>query len=148
MCAINMRSNEWKADWLIYVVGSEQDLHFKSIFECARKVGIVKENVRTDHMGFGMLLGADGKKFKTRSGDTVVLRDLLDEAQERALNKLKERTESDDTKLSEDEFLASSEVVGISSVKYYDIKQNRTTAYKFDYDKMLDPKGNTAVYLI
>jgi len=110
-------------------VGNEQDLHFKSIFACARKCKLIGNSVRTDHVGFGMILGTDGKKFKTRSGDTVILKELLDEAKSRARAKIEERDKSEEgTHLTEEEFESSSEILGMSSVKYYDIKQNRTTS--------------------
>lgn len=80
---------------------------------------MVGDNVRLDHTGFGMLLGKDGKKFKTRTGETVILKDLLDEGTERARLKLEERVKSDEgTQLSEEEFTKSAEILGTSSIKY------------------------------
>jgi len=100
-------------------VGNEQDLHFKSIFSCGRKCKLIGDSLRTDHVGFGMILGPDGKKFKTRSGDTVILKGLLDEAKTRARARIEERVKSEEgTHLTEEEFETSSEVLGISSVKY------------------------------
>mmetsp|Transcript_17153 Transcript_17153/g.14097 ORF Transcript_17153/g.14097 Transcript_17153/m.14097 type:complete len:95 (-) Transcript_17153:444-728(-) len=94
-----------------------------------------------------MLLGSDGKKIKSRSGETIKLRELLDEAGQKAKEKLEERAKEDiaDVKMVNDEFAASSEILGISSVKYFDLKQSRLTSYKFDYANMLNPNGNTAV---
>lgn len=86
-------------------------------------------------MGFGVVLGEDGKKFKTRSGETVKLRDLIDEASKRALEGLKQRTEIKEgtgTKIPEEELKRCSYILGTSAIKYFDMKQNRTSAYKFD----------------
>ena len=112
------------------------------IFSAARKAGWYSpESIRVDHMPFGLVLGADGKKFKTRSGETVKLMDLLDEAKERALKDLKERMDSNNegekTNLEEKDMEDSAERIGIAAVKYYDLRMARTSDYRFDYDKML-----------
>ena len=106
-------------------------------------------------MGFGLVLGPDGKKFKTRTGDTVKLNSLLDEAKERALNQIKKRVQEQQegkeyvtgSTMQPEDFEGAAEKLGMAAIKYYDLKQNRITDYAFNYDKMLDPKGNTAVYL-
>ena len=106
-------------------------------------------------MGFGLVLGPDGKKFKTRTGDTVKLNSLLDEAKERALNQIKRRVQEQQegkefvtgSTMQPEDFEGAAEKLGMAAIKYYDLKQNRITDYAFNYDKMLDPKGNTAVYL-
>ena len=91
LAAIKHRFEEEKGDWLIYVVDAGQSLHFQTIFEAARMAGYCADETRIDHTGFGVVLGEDKKKFKTRSGDTVRLVDLLDEGLERALGRLKEK---------------------------------------------------------
>lgn len=136
LAAIDLRVNKWGAKWIIYVVGSEQELHFKAVYNTAKKCGLIPKNTRLDHCGFGMLLGADGKKIKSRSGDTIKLRELLDEAAAQAKIKLEERLKDNSTetpeddklapnpkvpvpsvKLSPSEFESSAEILGISSVK-------------------------------
>ena len=91
MAAARQRVGEEKGDWLIYVVDSGQSLHLETIFKAARLAGYAAESTRIDHVGFGVVLGEDRKKFKTRSGDTVRLIDLLNEGVERALSRLKEK---------------------------------------------------------
>merc|ERR1711872_689230 len=91
MAALRQRVDEEKADWLIYVTDAGQATHFQSVFACAERAGYVPKGVRLDHVGFGVVLGEDKKKFKTRSGDTVRLVELLDEGLKRSLDKLKEK---------------------------------------------------------
>merc|ERR1712060_814035 len=104
-------------------------------------------------MGFGVVMGEDKKRFKTRSGETVKLVDLLDEAVSRAAEEIKNRVveqeQKDGKALLETpkEQKEASEKLGIAAIRYFDMKQNRTTNYVFNYDKMLDPKGNSAVFL-
>ena len=91
LTAVKHRIEEEKGDWLIYVVDAGQSLHFQTVFGAAEMAGYCSEESRLDHVGFGVVLGEDKKKFKTRSGDTVRLVDLLDEGVERALGRLKEK---------------------------------------------------------
>ena len=150
LAALNYRINELKADWVIYVVAIEQSDHFKMLFEAGKICKFYEEGkVRLDHMGFGLVKGADGKKISTRKGGSTKLIDVLNEAAERAAEEMKKRNEknSDDNKMSEDYIKDASVKLGTSAVKYYDLKQYRMSGYNFDYDKMLDDKGNTAVYL-
>ena len=92
LAALKHRVEEEKADWLVYVVDAGQSVHFQTVYGAARKAGYYSEDeTRVDHVAFGVVLGEDKKKFKTRSGDTVRLVDLLDEGMERALNTLKEK---------------------------------------------------------
>eukprot|EP00920_Eleutheroschizon_duboscqi_P026538 GHVT01065255.1.p1 GENE.GHVT01065255.1~~GHVT01065255.1.p1 ORF type:complete len:599 (+),score=160.05 GHVT01065255.1:195-1991(+) len=216
VAAIKHRLVASQKQWLIYVTDLGQEDHFLKIFECAKQAGWhVPPVTRVDHMGFGVVQGEDGKKFKTRSGELVKLVDLLDEAAERAEKEIElrsdgkrdlceEPTPSDSSSsssstsssstsssstsssstsssstsssstsssstsssstssssvsasspaaaLSEEEWAArraAAHSIGYSAVKYFDLKQNRQTDYKFNYDRMLDPKGNTAVYLL
>lgn len=128
---------------LLYVVDTRQDLHFKQLFSASRKAGWLPENVSAEFIGFGTMMGKDGKPFKTRSGDTVKLVDLLDEAVERATALVREKNAD----LSAEEVAQIGEVVGIGAVKYADLSKNRTSDYVFDWDNMLSFEGNTAPYL-
>ncbi|XP_053673140.1 probable arginine--tRNA ligase, cytoplasmic [Anopheles nili] len=147
MAAIKQRLYEEKADWLIYVTDAGQATHFQTIFSCAKRAHILDENRhRVDHVGFGVVLGEDGKKFKTRSGDTVKLAELLDEGLKRSMDKLvlKERN----LILTPEELRAAQESVAYGCIKYADLSHNRNNEYIFSFDKMLEDKGNTAVYLL
>lgn len=147
MAAIRYRLEEEKADWLIYVTDAGQATHFDLLFKCAKKAGFVDDSKhRLDHVGFGVVLGEDKKKFKTRSGDTVRLTDLLDEGLKRALEKLKEKER--DKVLTADELKQAQESVAYGCIKYADLSHNRNHEYVFSFDKMLEDKGNTAVYLL
>ena len=150
MAALNYRINTLKANWLIYVVASEQNDHFKMLFKAGEKAGFFKKGeVRLDHMGFGLVQGDDGKKIATRKGGSFKLIDLLKEGQENAAKEMEERNKKykDEDKLSPEYIKEASEKLGTSAIKYFDLKQFRTTGYRFDFKKMLDDKGNTAVYL-
>ncbi len=162
MAAVWYRIFEHQADWIIYVTDAGQGPHFELVFEAARAAGWATDATRLDHVPFGLVCGDDGKKFKTRSGDTVRLVDLLDEAKIRMSKNLHERkleqlelkkqgatggrislTEIDDATL--EKYAA---LIGYAAVKYADLKSNRISNYIFNYDRMLDDKGNTAVYLL
>eukprot|EP00736_Rhodelphis_marinus_P010734 Rmarinus@m.7840 len=153
MAGVWHRIKECKGDWLVYVTDAGQGDHFKRVFAAAKLAGWT-EGVRIDHVPFGLVCGADGKKFKTRSGETVSLASLLDEACTRALDALRskqeERKQQDSTAvvLTEEEMKSASNVIGIGAVKYADLKTHRIMNYIFSYDKMLDLNGNTAVYLL
>lgn len=148
LAAIRYRVNERKADWIIYVVDSGQSLHFDLIFNAARKSGLVKEDTRLDHVGFGVVQGEDKKRFKTRSGDTVRLVDLLDEARDRARKILDERVKAGNSPITKEEDIEyAAEQLGYGGVKYFDLRQNRLSDYVFNYDRMLSPDGETAVYM-
>jgi len=147
MAAIRYRVDEEKADWIIYVTDAGQSLHFQLVFDAARKAGWVDEaKVRIDHIGFGVVLSADGTKFKTRSGETVRLVDLLDEAKNRSLAVIQENNK--ENKLTEEQVQTAAPIMGYGAVKYADLSNNLEGNYKFDFDNMLNFKGNTAVYLL
>lgn len=147
MATIKQRIEEEKADWIIYVTDCGQATHFKAIFSCAKRAGILDPSkVRIDHVGFGVVLGEDGKKFKTRSGDTVKLSELLDEGLKRSLDKLKEKER--DKIMTPEELIEAQHNVAYGCIKYADLSKNRQNEYVFSFDKMLDDKGNTAVYLL
>jgi arginyl-tRNA synthetase len=148
LAALWHRVHTERADWLVYVTDSGQSGHFAQVFEAGRAAGWLPADgsVRVDHVGFGLVMGDDGKRFRTRSSDTVRLADLLDEARERCLAQMRERGGRED--LSEEELQVAAEAMGYSAVKYADLNQNRATNYTFSFDRMLDLKGNTAVYLL
>ena len=153
LAAMEYRVNELNADRIIILTDKGQEYHFKQLLGASLKAGILDpKKHRFDHMGFGLVLDANGEKIKSRSGDSVQLMELLDEAQKRAAQVCKDKHEasgvSEEEKLSEEEYNALGEAVGMTSVKYFDLKQNRTSTYKFSFDSILDPKGDTGVYLL
>ncbi|EAQ70529.1 arginine--tRNA ligase [Synechococcus sp. RS9909] len=133
---------------VIYVTDAGQANHFAGVFQVARRAGWVPDDGRLEHVPFGLVQGDDGKKLKTRAGDTVRLRDLLDEAVERAEADLRRRLEEEGR--SEDEAFIQhvATTVGLAAVKYADLSQNRITNYQFSFDRMLALQGNTAPYLL
>jgi arginyl-tRNA synthetase len=133
---------------VIYVTDAGQANHFAGVFQVARRAGWVPGDGRLEHVPFGLVQGEDGKKLKTRAGDTVRLRDLLDEAVERAEADLRRRLEEEGR--SEDEAFIRhvATTVGLAAVKYADLSQNRITNYQFSFDRMLALQGNTAPYLL
>ena len=148
LAALKYRVKKDDADRIIYVTDSGQANHFAGVFQVAKKAGILPDDVEVVHVPFGLVLGEDGKRFKTRSSETVKLKDLLDEAVSRAKNDLEIRLKEEEREETSEFIDRVSQVVGLSAVKYADLSQNRTSDYKFDYDKMLDLKGNTAPYLL
>ena len=143
LATMRHRVNNLHATRLLYVVDTRQDLHFKQLFTTSRKAGWLPENVSAEFIGFGTMMGKDNKPFKTRSGDTVKLVDLLDEAVERATRLVREKN----PELSDEQAAHIGRVVGIGAVKYADLSKNRTSDYVFDWDNMLSFEGNTAPYL-
>ncbi len=148
LAALKYRINKDKARRIIYVTDAGQSNHFAQVFQVAKKANFVPKNVELVHVPFGLVLAEDGKKIKTRSGETIRLKDLLDEAVNRAKQDLEKRLQTEERKETEDFINQVSKIVGLSSVKYADLSQNRTTDYKFSYDKMLALQGNTAPYLL
>lgn len=145
MAALQHRLNTEKGNWLIYVTDAGQGLHFSMVFEAGKKAEFYQpDDVRLDHVPFGLVLKPDGKKFKTRSGDTERLMDLLLVA----ISKAKERLVKHDPNLPEPELDASAQVLGINAIKYADLCSNRLSNYIFNYDKMLKFEGNTAAFLL
>src|SRR5216117_2141980 len=140
LATVDYRVNDLKADAIWYVVGAPQILHFKQIFEIARREGYAAD---LRHITFGSILGEDRKLMKTRSGENVPLRDLLDEAVARARKIIDEKNPD----LSEAEKIDIAQKIGIGAVKYGDLSQYRMTDYIFSWDKMLSLQGNTAPYL-
>jgi len=147
LATIRYRLQRWHPQAILYIVDHRQAEHFGKLFAAARLWGY--DDVELAHVSFGTILGEDGRPFKTRSGDTVGLEDLLDEAVRRAYQVV---SESEATKGTGGEFSESqrqhvAEVVGIAALKYADLSQNRSSDYVFSYDKMLALNGNTATYL-
>lgn len=140
LATIDLRIKDWQADEIWYVVGAPQELHFRQLFEATRKRG---QHANLVHIAFGSILGQDGKMFRTRSGESVGLIEVLDEAIERASSVVADREG-----FTDDEKTTIAETIGIGAVKYAELSQNRLTDYKFSWDKMLSLQGNTAPYLI
>ncbi len=141
LATIKYRLNEWQADAILYVVDHRQHQHFEKVFDAVKLWGY--DEAELVHVSFGTVLGDDGKPFKTRSGDTVNLETLLDEAETRAIAIAKEANPDLETQQQEN----IGRVVGIGGLKYADLSQHRASDYKFSYEKMLAMKGNTATYL-
>jgi arginyl-tRNA synthetase len=141
LATIDYRVKEWKADEIWYVVGAPQQLHFRQVFAAAKRRGATTEMT---HIAFGSILGPDGKMFKTRSGETVGLLEVIDEAIERARAAAEEKEQG----LSDADKDEIARIIGSGSVKYAELSQNRLTDYKFSWDKMLSLQGNTAPYLL
>jgi arginyl-tRNA synthetase len=148
LAALNYRIQKDEATRIIYVTDASQSNHFAQFLQVARKAGILPPEITVVHVPFGLVLGEDGKKLKTRSGDTIKLIDLLDEAVNYARQDIEKRLGDEERKESP-EFIANvAQVVGIGAVKYADLSQNRNSNYVFSYDKMLSLQGNTAPYML
>ncbi|CQR62600.1 arginine--tRNA ligase [Streptomyces leeuwenhoekii] len=143
LSAIRDRVFNLKANTLLYVVDARQSLHFKMVFETARRAGWLNDDVKAVQLAFGTVLGKDGKPFKTREGETVKLVDLLDEAVERASAVVREKAQD----LSEEEIAERGAQVGVGAVKYADLSTSANRDYKFDLDQMVSLNGDTSVYL-
>ena len=144
LATIDFRIKQWQANELVYVVDDRQSSHFKKLFATfARWQPEAAKTLKLVHVGFGKILGNDGKPFKTRSGDTVRLADLLEEAEERALKVVTEKNPD----LPENERKEVARVVGIGAIKYADLSPNRQSDYIFSWDKMLAFQGDTSPYL-
>lgn len=144
LAAIKYRLLQDKVDWLIYVTDVRQKQHFDMLFAAARKAGWLTDMVAVNWVGYGMVLSADGKVFKTREGGTVKLKDLLDEAEARAQKVVDENS----AEFPEQERKQIARAVGIGAIKYVDMSHSLGTDYKFDWDKMLSLDGNTAPYMM
>jgi arginyl-tRNA synthetase len=149
LATLRYRMETWHPQAILYVVDHRQSLHFKQLFQAARLMGYASDAVQLEHVSFGTVLGEDGRPFKTRSGDTVSLEGLLDEAVERAARIVAANDDAkpDGPELSAAERQRIAETVGIAALKYADLSQNRTSDYVFSYDKMLAMNGNTATYM-
>ncbi|MFG1948937.1 arginine--tRNA ligase [Nonomuraea sp. NPDC048826] len=141
MAAIRYRVHDLKADRILYVVGADQALHFRMVFAAARLAGWLPDTVNAEHVQIGMMLGKDGRRFKTRSGESVKLMDLLQEAIDRASAAIADRGYDETTRE------AITHSVGMGAVKYADLSVNHDSEYVFDFDRMLGFTGNTGPYM-
>jgi arginyl-tRNA synthetase len=135
-----------KADRVLYVTDAGQSQHFEMVFQAAKLANLVPKGSSLEHVPFGLVQGEDGKKFATRSGDTVKLKDLLNESIRIASEDLKSR--SDNNALDEEKINAVSKIVGVGAVKYADLSMNRESNYRFSFERMLSLNGNTAPYML
>lgn len=143
IACVKYRVDTLKAERILYFIDSRQHQHLMEAWTIARKAGYLPANVSVEHDAFGMMLGRDGRPFKTRTGGTVKLKDLLDEAEERVSKLLEERGSA----LEGDIRREVIHNIAVGAVKYADLSKNRTTDYIFDWDLMLAFDGNTAPYL-
>lgn len=143
LAALRYRVNTLKAKRIMYFIDARQSLHMQQVFTLSRKAKFVDDSVSLEHLAFGTMMGSDGKPFKTRTGGTVKLAELLTEAVERATALVSEKT----TDLSADDVAEIGRKVGIGSVKYADLCKTRTNDYVFSWESMLSFEGNTAPYL-
>ncbi|PSB61566.1 arginine--tRNA ligase [filamentous cyanobacterium CCP1] len=146
--AIRYRVDVDKVQRSIYPVGVEQTNHFMQIFQVARRAGWLTEDVQFIHLPLGHILGEDGKKLKSRSGEAPRMVDLLTDAIDHARADLEKRLQEEGRQESEEFIAHEAKVVGISAIKYADLSQNPTNGYIFSYDKMLALQGNTAPYML
>lgn len=159
LAAVRYRAGEDQANRIVYVTDVGQSLHFQQIFAVVRKSQLIPDNVILEHVPFGLVQGSDGKKFKTRSGAAPKLSELLDEARDRVRREIETR-EAEETakaeendqappeKRTEEQLAKISEIIGVAAVKYADLKNNRTSNYKFSFDKMVKLEGDTAPYIM
>jgi arginyl-tRNA synthetase len=143
LAAVRYRVSQLNAERILYVVDARQAQHFQQLFAVCREAGYASESTKLEHVGFGVMLGDDGRPFRTKVGGTVKLVDLLQEAEERAFALVSEKN----AEMSEADRKVISHAVGIGAVKYADLSKNRNSDYVFSWDSMLSFEGNTAPYL-
>jgi arginyl-tRNA synthetase len=143
LATIRYRVRNLKADRILYVVDSRQSLHFRLVFEAGRRAGWLTDGIDATHVAYGTVLGPDGRPFKTRSGGTVKLMELLEGAVDRAKASVAEKAHE----LTDEELSRIAEQAGIGAVKYADLSTSRTKDYVFDVERMVSFNGNTGVYL-
>jgi arginyl-tRNA synthetase len=135
-----------KANRVLYITDAGQSQHFEMVFKAAKLAGLTPEGSSLEHVTFGLVQGEDGKKFATRSGDTVKLKDLLNESVRIAGEDVRSRSENQEA--SDERMDRVSRIVGVGSVKYADLSMNRESNYRFSYERMLSLNGNTAPYML
>lgn len=148
LAAVRYRIEIDRTDRIIYITDSGQADHFAQVFQVARLANWIPADVEITHVPFGLVLGEDGKKIKTRSGETIKLKALLDEGIDTFRQDLEARLVADQRRETPEFIANSAEIVGLSAVKYADLSQNRLSNYVFSYDKMLALQGNTAPYMM
>ncbi len=144
----NKAPNGDDASRIIYVTDHGQANHFAGVFQVAKRAKWIPDKCQLEHVPFGLVQGIDGKKLKTREGQTIRLKDLLKEAVSRAKEDLLKRLENENRYETEEFISHTSRIIGLGAVKYADLSQNRITNYQFSFDKMLSLNGNTAPYLL
>jgi arginyl-tRNA synthetase len=144
LAALRYRQDRLKADRILYFVDVRQSHHFQHLFAVARKAGFLAETTQVAHMGFGTVMGDDGKPFKTRSGSVAKLADLIDEAESRARVLVAEKN----PRMEASELDEIGRVVGIASIKYADLAKNRSSDYLFSFDNMISFEGDTGPYML
>lgn len=143
------RVQDYNPDMMIYLTDKRQELYFTQVFRCAKKTGIVREDVELKHIGFGTMNGKDGKPFKTRQGGVMRLEYLLDEINEEMLRKIKEnQKEKDDLRMDEEEAEKTAKIIALSAVKYGDLSNQASKDYIFDIDRFTSFEGNTGPYIL
>lgn len=142
LASLRFRLETFSPNSLVYVVGNEQELHFRQLFAVAQKLGWIKDGIIAKHIGFGLVL-TDGKKMSTRHGTIVELNSLI----EKAINEAKSMLTSKNQDLSPQEIATTAEIIGIGAILYNDLKQSRIKNISFDWDRMLNIEGGSAVYL-
>jgi len=144
IAALEFRKRSWRAERCLYVVDARQHLHFTQLFAVAGLLGIELE---LEHVSFGTVLDDSGRPLKTRDGQAITLASLLDEAERRAAQRIREGIEEGKLSLALDQVPAVAQKVGIGAVKYADLRQNRASDYQFDWDKLVSFSGNAGPYL-
>lgn len=144
LAALRYRQNQLQAERILYFVDVRQSHHFKQLFAVARKAGFLRENTVVEHMGFGTVMGEDGKPFKTRSGGVAKLSELIDEAEKRAGALVAEKN----PQMTAAELAEIGRVAGIASIKYADLSKNRSSDYTFSFDQMISFEGDTGPYML
>ncbi len=143
------RVQDYNPDMMIYLTDKRQELYFTQVFRCAKKTGIVREDVELKHIGFGTMNGKDGKPFKTRQGGVMRLEYLLDEINEEMLRKIKEnQKEKDNLRMDEEEAKKTAKIIALSAVKYGDLSNQASKDYIFDIDRFTSFEGNTGPYIL
>lgn len=148
LAAIRHRTSVEKAERILYVTDMGQATHFDQVFQVARRAQFLPEEVSLEHVPFGLVLGEDGKRLATRSGETIKLKQLLEESVTVAEKEFRRRIEGEGRTEDEEYIHKVSRVIGISAVKYADLKNTRTSDYRFSFDRMLSLEGNTAPYML
>ena len=137
-----------KANRVLYVTDAGQSQHFEMVFAAAELAGLKPEGASLEHVPFGLVQGEDGKKFATRSGDTVKLKDLLNESVRIAGDDMRARAENQGSDVDDERMDRVAKIVGVGAVKYADLSMNRESNYRFSYERMLSLNGNTAPYML
>ncbi|KAJ8907879.1 hypothetical protein NDN08_007983 [Rhodosorus marinus] len=149
LAAIQNRTLDEKAERVLYVVDAGQGVHFEQVFQVARRGEMYPyETASLEHVPFGLVLGEDGKKLRTRAGDTIKLKDLLTDSIAAAESKFRDRLSEEKREETEEYIKHVGEVIGLSAVKYADLRTNRTSDYRFSFERMLALDGNTAPYML